>query len=110
MRRMVLLLCLLASLAAPLTAAPAPLARRDRVRESPAQVRERRLAERKAKLDAMGVRWSIDVRDGRGWVRFHYVRPRDGGGVSGNFLEDDLYSALGLIIAHVERFDKGLFP
>src|SRR5262245_57425950 len=56
MRRIVLLLCL-ASVAAPLAAAPAPLTRRER--ESPARVRQRLLAERKAQLEALGVRWRL---------------------------------------------------
>ena len=38
-------------------------------------MRERLLAERTRALDKMGVKWSVELRDGRQQVRFIYALP-----------------------------------
>ena len=107
MRRAATALLLLALASVPATTAPAPLPRRDHVRESPSRVRERRLAERKARLDAMGVVWRVEKRvGGRLCVVFDYAAP-DRGVMRKSVWEYDLYDALGVVIDSVERFRDG---
>ena len=103
MRRLALpLLLALCSLAF----APAPLPKRDR--ETPAQKRQRGVAEYARKLREFGVEWKVE--DGPGWplLRFTADHPDGRGGMWGavGMTDDDLARALREALRMVEDFRK----
>ena len=90
--------------------APAPLPRPDR--ETPAQKRERRLAECRRRLDELGVTWRLEVRGGRPMLRYSISHPNAGGRISSIvWAEGDLADELrNLVEPYLRKHDRLLPP
>jgi hypothetical protein len=103
-RGIALLLCLALCPLAPVTAAPAPLPRRNA--ETPAQARQRQLVECRRRLDELGVKWRVVIDRGRRSVHFSVDHPNGRGGMGGSWEVggDDLLGTLRDILRQVEAF------
>src|SRR5215218_10171727 len=105
MRRLAVLVALLAL--SSLAFAPAPLPRRDR--ETQQQKRDRELAECARRLKELGVKWEVEDRGGRRSVRFGVTHPSGNSGMGGSVpvTGGDLARALRRVIGHAEPFLRG---